>query len=438
MAAQLTIRRRKRTMPIMSSQLLVLTTVATIITVLGFGLTTTMGASPPPPSPKRPPPPVKSPTPPPPVKLSPSPKPPPPVKLSPSPKPPPPVKLSPSPQPPPPVKLSPPPKLSSPPKSPPPSRYPRPPPPPPSLSSFNDNLRLVRGSELWGRLEVKVGGVGLSDVPREGEWATLCDDGSFTTYEAMHICQKCGFLYGRPYYASGVNTFGADEVDRPDTFGNIICYGDGQSVPTDLYPIARLLLFDEYEMWCNVFRSTCPSQVLVGLECSNNPFPTASPPPPVPPRPPPPPFPPPSMQNDIKLIVVDDNQVPHINRVELRVNSSSDGHTGPSVWAPLCAPSNDDVYGYYERTFGLTICKQADGFKTSPFRFYAGVEFIKYALPTGPISSLGGFDPAQYTRWVTVVGNFDAYTVQGMTLEVSSQPCASGFILGLRCFEVMA
>ncbi|GIL91834.1 hypothetical protein Vretifemale_19419 [Volvox reticuliferus] len=426
MAAQLTIRRRKRTMPIMSSQLLVLTTVATIITVLGFGLTTTMGASPPPPSPKRPPPPVKSPTPP------------PPVKLSPSPKPPPPVKLSPSPQPPPPVKLSPPPKLSSPPKSPPPSRYPRPPPPPPSLSSFNDNLRLVRGSELWGRLEVKVGGVGLSDVPREGEWATLCDDGSFTTYEAMHICQKCGFLYGRPYYASGVNTFGADEVDRPDTFGNIICYGDGQSVPTDLYPIARLLLFDEYEMWCNVFRSTCPSQVLVGLECSNNPFPTASPPPPVPPRPPPPPFPPPSMQNDIKLIVVDDNQVPHINRVELRVNSSSDGHTGPSVWAPLCAPSNDDVYGYYERTFGLTICKQADGFKTSPFRFYAGVEFIKYALPTGPISSLGGFDPAQYTRWVTVVGNFDAYTVQGMTLEVSSQPCASGFILGLRCFEVMA
>ncbi|GIL91840.1 hypothetical protein Vretimale_7300 [Volvox reticuliferus] len=409
MAAQLTIRRRKRTMPILSSQLLVLTTVATIITALGFALTTTMAANSPPPSPKRPPPPVKSP------------------------KPPPPVKLSPPPKPPPPVKLSPPPKLSSPPKSPPASRYPRPPPPTPSLSSFNDTLRLVRGSELKGRLEVKV----VGPYP-DGEWVTLCDDGSFTTYEAMLICQKCGFLYGRPYYANGINSFGADEVYRPDTVGNIICKGDGESIPPDAFVITRLLFFDQYEMWCYVFQSTCPNQVLVGLECSNNPFPTASPPPPVPPRPPPPPFPPPSMQNDIKLIVVDDNQVPHINRVELRVNSSSDGHTGPSVWAPLCAPSNDDVYGYYERTFGLTICKQADGFKTSPFRFYAGVEFIKYALPTGPISSLGGFDPAQYTRWVTVVGNFDAYTVQGMTLEVSSQPCASGFILGLRCFEVMA
>ncbi|GIL91839.1 hypothetical protein Vretifemale_19419 [Volvox reticuliferus] len=380
----------------------------------------TMAANSPPPSPKRPPPPLKSP------------KPPPTVKLSPLPKPPPPVKLSPPPKPPPPVKLSPPPRLSSPPKPPPPSRYPRPPPAPPSLSSFNDTLRLVRGSELKGRLEVKVG-----PYPYP-EWVTLCDDGSFTTYEAMLICQKCGFLYGRPYYANGINSFGADEVYRPDTVGNIICKGDGESIPPDAFVITRLLFFDQYEMWCYVFQSTCPNQVLVGLECSNNPFPTASPPPPVPPRPPPPPFPPPSMQNDIKLIVVDDNQVPHINRVELRVNSSSDGHTGPSVWAPLCAPSNDDVYGYYERTFGLTICKQADGFKTSPFRFYAGVEFIKYALPTGPISSLGGFDPAQYTRWVTVVGNFDAYTVQGMTLEVSSQPCASGFILGLRCFEVMA
>ncbi|GIM02435.1 hypothetical protein Vretimale_7302 [Volvox reticuliferus] len=434
MAAQLTIRRRERIMPIMSSQLLVLT-VATIITVLGFGLTTTMGASPPPPSPKRPQPPVKSPTPPPPVKLSPSPQPPPPVKLSPSPKPPPPVKLSPSPQPPPPVKLSPPPKLSSPPKSPPPSRYPRPPPPPPSLSSFNDTLRLVRGSELKGRLEVKVGSAGPSAVPREDEWVTLCDDGSFTTYEAMLICQKCGFLYGRPYYASGVNSFGADEVDRPRTMGNIICYGDGQSVPTDLHPIGSLSFFNEYEMQCYVYESTCPNQVLVGLECSNNPFPTASPPPPVPPRPPPPPFPPPSMQNDIKLIFVEDGR-PFIYRVELRVNSSSDGHTGPSVWAPVCAPSSDDVYGnsMYEASFATTMCKQADGFRKDPSVFSVHGELVKYALPTGFSSSLGGFDPAQYTRWVTVVGNFDAYTVQGMTLQVSNKTCTSGFILGLQCF----
>ncbi|GIM02428.1 hypothetical protein Vretimale_7300 [Volvox reticuliferus] len=376
----------------------------------------TMAANSPPPSPKRPPPPLKSP------------KPPPTVKLSPLPKPPPPVKLSPPPKPPPPVKLSPPPRLSSPPKPPPPSRYPRPPPAPPSLSSFNDTLRLVRGSELKGRLEVKVG-----PYPYP-EWVTLCDDGSFTTYEAMHICQKCGFLYGRPYCASGVNSFGADEVDRPNTMGTIVCDGDGESMP-DAFILTYLLLFANYPMSCNVFPSTCPNQVLVGLECSNNPFPTASPPPPVPPRPPPPPFPPPSMQNDIKLIVVDSNQVPHISRVELRVNSSSDGHTGPPVWAPLCAPSNE--YGYYdERTFGLTMCKQADGFKTSQFQFYDDADLIKYALPTGPTSSLGGFDPAMYTRWVTVVGNFDAYTVQGMTLEVSSQPCASGFILGLQCFEI--
>ncbi len=50
--------------------------------------------------------------------------------------------------------------------------------------------------------------------------------------------------------------------------------------------------------------------------------------------------PPPSMSKGIRLIRVERNLDAGeygLTRVELLVNSSADGHSGPAVWAPLCA-----------------------------------------------------------------------------------------------------
>ncbi|GIL66230.1 hypothetical protein Vafri_19759 [Volvox africanus] len=398
-AMLLPIRRKAQAVPLTSSSQLVLT-VAIIITVLSVvGPTTTMAAKPPPRSTKPPPSPPKSPKPPPPVKSPPFPRP------------------SPPPQPPP--------EFLSP--------------------AVSGTLRLVRGSSpLRGRLEVKVGPVGwFTPVGPDGRWATICDDGSFTTSKATMICKKSGYLYGRAYYESGVNSFGDDEVDRPITLGNLECERTGGAAyghSMEAYPVASLMLFSKKEMTCQLYLTTCSRQVLVGLECSNKPFPRAPPPPPVPPSPPPPPPPPPSMENAIELKPAESNLVQSPSppkRVELLVNSSSDGHTGPSVWAPLCA-SSDNVHGWDMETFATTMCRQPEGFKWPLFRAGLNGVLNLLPLPTEPVTSVDDFDPSKYTHWVTVVGDFFAYTVQDMQLQVSTTPCASGYMLGLYCYESVA
>ncbi|EFJ46369.1 hypothetical protein VOLCADRAFT_105573 [Volvox carteri f. nagariensis] len=390
------------------SAVLVLTLAAVLLAVAGLGAVEGAPLPPKPPKPSPRPPSPRPPSPRPPSPRPPSPRPP-------SPRPPPP--RSPPPR-------SPPPRLSPPPPRP--NKAPRPPPPTPPPEG---GLRLVRGTAgNVGRLEVQ--------LTYPDEWVALCDDGTFTAYEAGLFCKMLGYSYGRQFYAQGISTYGPDESDPPELRGNLVCTGDNDSRPPYAFFLQMINFSSQQEVSCEVFHVACPRNMLVAMECSETPFKyNGPPPPPSLPSPPPPPPPPPSMQDFIRLIrLTGSNPWMPDGLVVLLVNSSADGRTGEPVWAPLCA---DGIAGVDK--IANMLCKQNDGFRDSPIRIILGSPREAIEI-TQQASTISDFNPSEYSHWVTVVGGISssAYTVYDTQLQVTTQPCSSGYLFHVICYTIMA
>ncbi|GIL61527.1 hypothetical protein Vafri_15960 [Volvox africanus] len=364
------------------------------------------------------------------------------------PKPPSPPRPPPSP-PKPPGKPRPPPRRPKVPQKPP-ALPPSPPRPPPWPPRTRGGVRLTRGLGRTGRLEVSF----RQDFPlmynyrENGGWAPLCDDGSFGPDDALYFCQQLGFKYGKQFYGSGISDFGADEETPPTPVGKLMC----DSGSPDEIPVGQISLTDDSDRVCFLFKTDCPSGVLVALQCSNVLTPPSRPPPPAPPRPPPPPpsspeKSPPKMRDAIKVLNLEKNLKVSdtdelTSRVELLVNSSADGRTGSSVWAPVCARPQDLGADYVEDNLAYTSCNQASEADPSAwnrqlFGFMRLPIPIPTSIPTGPDGQGNVFDPATYTHWVTVVGDTDKLnSVQEMQLSVSTTPCQTGYMIAVYCVWV--
>ncbi|GIL90418.1 hypothetical protein Vretimale_19775 [Volvox reticuliferus] len=386
---------------------------------------------------------------------SPPPSPSPPNPKSP-PKPPAPPRPPPSP-PKPPGKPRPPPRKPKTPQKPP-TLPPSPPRPPPWPPRTRGGIRLTMGStRSTGRLEVSF----RQDYPlmynykENGGWAPLCDDGSFGPDDAQFYCQQLGYKYGKQFYGTGISDFGADEETQPTPVGKLMC----DSGTPDEIPVGQIAFFaEDTDRVCFLFKSDCPTGVLVALQCSYTLAPPSRPPPPAPPRPPPPPpsspqKSPPKLADAIKVFNLEKNlKYPDGDdfaaRVELLVNASADGRTGPSVWAPLCArPQDLAAYdppelasSYIEDVLAYTSCQQSEAEPVTWNRQLYGFLRRPVPIPSTPVAQGDVFNPAAYTYWVTVIGG-DTETlnsVQEMQLSVSTTPCETGYMFSMYCVWVTA
>ncbi|EFJ51372.1 hypothetical protein VOLCADRAFT_103417 [Volvox carteri f. nagariensis] len=358
----------------------------------------------------------------------------------------------PSPPRPPPSPPKPPAKPRLPPRKPrvpqkPPALPPSPPRRPPSPPRTRNGVRLTRGAGRIGRLEVSFKQEYYPaqwGYTENGGWAPLCDDGSVGPDEAIFFCQQLGFKTGRQYYAAGISDFGADEVNTPTPVGGLLCDG----FPPEI-PVGMIAFQNDDDPTCFLFRSDCSEGALVALQCSNANFTTPSrPPPPRAAGPPPRAPPPPDMPDAIKVLDLEPNLVDAggmragNGRVEVLVNSSA----GEPVWAPLCATAEDlALYNppewgptYYPDPVANTSCNQEDP-RTNTWNTEM-IGFIRQPVPipndTLPVNSEANlFNPAKYTHWVTVVGgkSESKYALQAMDLQVSTTPCATGYMYSLAC-----
>ncbi|EFJ46370.1 hypothetical protein VOLCADRAFT_105577, partial [Volvox carteri f. nagariensis] len=323
--------------------------------------------------------------------------------------------------------------------------------PPPPTPPPEGGLRLVRGKAgNVGRLEVQ--------LTYPDEWVALCDDGTFTAYEAgvgyyMHMyaimrcsscspagalpplppflpitwclysvldayafrwllfCKMLGYSYGRQFYAQGISTYGPDESDPPELRGNLVCTGDNDSWPPYAFVVQEINFTSQQEVSCQAFHVACPRNMLVAMECSKTPFKyNGPPPPPSIPSPPPPPPPPPNMQDLIRLIRLTDSAPWAPDGLVVLLVNSADG--GEPVWAPLCADGIAEV-----DTIANMLCKQNDGFRDSPIRTIIGSAWE--AIEITQASTISDFNPSEYSHWVTVVGGISssAYTVYDTQLQ---------------------
>ncbi|GIL42072.1 hypothetical protein Vafri_116 [Volvox africanus] len=340
---------------------------------------------------------------------------------------------------------------------------PSPPPPPPQYAK--KGLRLVRAIQpatnltsrktagIIGRLEVKVARM-YSE--KKAVWAPLCDDGSFDAWRAQEFCDILGFKYGMKYNGTGISTFGNEEATHAAPFGDLKCFNQ----PWQAGPATWSGWIDfpsRMKKYCYFFWSDCPSGQLVALQCSNSPLS-----PPLPPRPSSPPPPDRSLGGAIRHVPPESNidfmaYFGMSYRVELLVNSSADGRSGETVWAPLCASQEQlvalkqetrDMYGGAPDIIANTSCNQDNYFSdNSWYLSLTGYALSPALIPEAPSATNRSddsvsneyptrlFDPSTYTHWVTIVDEVKEGTsaLQRMQLKVSTSSCESGYLFLVRC-----
>ncbi|GIL96142.1 hypothetical protein Vretimale_2023 [Volvox reticuliferus] len=349
-------------------------------------------------------------------------------------------------------------------------KTPLPSPSPTPAQYAKNGLRLVRtiqpptnrtshkAAGIIGRLEVKVARIMIRSD--KAEWAPLCDDGSFDAWRAQEFCDILGFKYGIKYNGTGISSSGSDEASQPRPFGDLKCFDqpwqDGPATFSGWIDFSSRI-----KTYCYFFSSECPSGQLVALQCSNSPLS-----PPLPPRPSSSPPPDRSLGTAIRHVNPEANLVfgPSYGmpfRVELLVNSSADGRSGEAVWAPLCASPEQltalrgerrSMYGDAPDIIANTSCFQNDYFSNNGWYFsLTGYALSPALIPEAPSTSnksdssdssgsdSGLFDPAIYTRWVTIVDEIrtGSSSLQRMRLNVSATPCESGYLFMVGCAMIV-
>ncbi|KAG2433295.1 hypothetical protein HXX76_008362 [Chlamydomonas incerta] len=200
---------------------------------------------------------------------------------------------------------------------------------------------------------------------------------------------------------------------------------------------------------CSFTLGSCDDTLgpLVGIECSLFELPPAPPPPPSPPSPPPAP---PPLSSTIRLVgsirpwasKVESNLCSSttanwpgcslFGRVELQLSDADGNH----IWAPLCVPPSDGSVSLSQ--LAPKACKQALNWSRNVKPVFAvnGYPLLPgWAIPTGPVTSAGDFNQADYHVWVSVVGGdlSAAATLQDLDLMVMTEPCPSGYMFGVQC-----
>ncbi|PNH00847.1 hypothetical protein TSOC_013294 [Tetrabaena socialis] len=141
-------------------------------------------------------------------------------------------------------------------------------------------------------------------------------------------------------------------------------------------------------------------------------------------------------------------------RVELLVASPS--NASEKVWAPLCSV-NTTAYRSMANDIAQVACRMYVNLPASKLHGVGGVSGelapAPYAIPTGPNSKPGQFNPASFAAWATVPAPADpkAHVLDGKRLVqeavgfkvrrgiwlpgclVSSKPCESGALFSVTC-----
>ncbi|KAG2494509.1 hypothetical protein HYH03_007277 [Edaphochlamys debaryana] len=349
------------------------------------------------------------------------------------------------------------------------------------------SVRLSGGPDpSKGRVEV---------IPRtaygiyEDAWTPFCDS-SFSDDQAATVCGLLGYNYGRKYFAPAVtfptgneetylrvSEFGCDTPSRRHLRGS-------SSLSDKPRRVRKLLEVDEFgefeprvygqmpmygtvatsqeglpECFVNVRRFCEAPGHLAGAECSDEPFETAPPPMDLPPSPPPPPPSKSPFANYVSgtsmyfsgavepnLCTPTDDAPSCPGRAELLVADPSD--PSQPVWAPLCG-FDQAAFPEFAQQLARHFCnmaanmpaEQAHGQMVFPS---AGEQ--SYAIPTGPVTEEGYFDPSKVRLWASLPQPSDSQRLyeparliqDSPGFTVSAEPCPTGRLFTVDCSIVQA
>ncbi|KAG2490983.1 hypothetical protein HYH03_010656 [Edaphochlamys debaryana] len=333
-------------------------------------------------------------------------------------------------------------------------------------------------------------------------WTPFCDE-AFTEENAQAVCEILGYKYGRKHYAANVTFPTAAQPGTTQRLRNLDCSAParrrlrsssaGAGASQGLRRAGRRLQgldeFGEYDtgsVWgrypqevdiqssgnpssdssCKAERLWYPcdtSRHLAGAECSNTVFTTAPPPMALPPSPPPPP---PDKSPFVRYVLDEAGWGPHgdehviepnlctstdpLNpcpgRAELLVPSPSD--PSQTVFAPLCGfdPAVKPDFADRVAQHVCDMVYDAPATKTHGVMVTGKAGAVAFAIPSGPVTAEGHFDPSKVAAWahITAPTNPDdvyrpARLMQGNPdFKVTSEPCTSGLLFSVTCSLIQA
>ncbi|GFR46308.1 hypothetical protein Agub_g7873 [Astrephomene gubernaculifera] len=343
---------------------------------------------------------------------------------------------------------------------------------PPPAVMYKNGIGLEQGGVLpggviYGRLLVSSNDPRVTNGVQGPVYRTVCDAHDFSNNEAETMCTLLGFGFGRKYY-------GSDATGRPGTTGrpvsHLICHNETSTHRRSLMGAddregssysrqqGHSRTLTELSAYVNLPKSsgfvctidtvsTCPAIApLAAVQCSNKPLPPEPSPPPSSPTAPPP--------KSSYLRMYGGNGYYDGTRLERnicnktlnedcrywgRVEVQVAGAGGKPVWAPLCAPKST-----LRMDIEQLVCLQMYDWDPVADRLrgvLSGYSSTPISIPSGKfVSKAGNFNPAQYTRWATVIGGniTTANKIQDLQLKVTAARCSTGAMLAVHCSMLVA
>ncbi|PNH10774.1 hypothetical protein TSOC_002459 [Tetrabaena socialis] len=262
------------------------------------------------------------------------------------------------------------------------------------------------------------------------------------------MCEILGYAFGRKYYTTAVAFREPNDTAKwsDNPIDHIICSApkNDSSFPgirhrNLLSPLRGTIRTPPNSPYtCSFRKGDCAyTGPMVGIECSDQPFPPAPPPPPAPPNPP---NRPPTFQNDIQQFGgyeniefnlcegSEDPECSYLARGELLV--ADPGNPATQMWAPICAPPDPHLAAMVADL----ACKQLVDWPYTTLDSVTGEAGTPFTIPAEPEAGTeGAFRPSSYTAWATVTGGDANGKKAVQQLDLQTSPCEDGRMLSFQC-----